>query len=239
MINQITKLPKHVALILDGNGRWAIQRNLPRTKGHEEGIKTLGEIVKEARNLGIKCLTAYAFSTDNFKREKYEVDYLMYKAEEYFLDYLKKAPNDCKYHLNVIGERTNLSPRILNLIDRINDLKFESEFEFNLAFNYGSQEELTNAFKMIAKEVQVGNLDIEQIDKGLISQYLYTSNNPAVDLVIRTSGEQRLSNYLLWQISYSELYFTNTYWPDFSVEEFHKALANYSTRERRFGKEHA
>ncbi len=239
MKEMITKIPQHVALILDGNGRWALQRDLPRTKGHEEGIKTLAEIVKEARNLGIKCLTAYAFSTDNFKREKYEVDYLMYKAEEYFLEYLKKAPNDSKYHLNIIGEKTNLSPRLIELINQINEMKFESELEFNLAFNYGSQEEITNAVKKIAALVENKKLDINQIDKDLITQNLYTSKCPPVDLVIRTSGEQRLSNYLLWQISYSELYFTTTYWPDFSVEEFHKALVNYSSRERRFGKEHA
>lgn len=229
-INTINKLnlPNHLAIILDGNGRWAKKRGMPRTYGHQQGVKNLIKISKYCNEIGIKNLTVYAFSTENWNRPKEEVDYLMNLLEEYF-NGLDKNLRKRNIKLKVIGEKTNLSDKLTNIINEVQDKsKNNTGMILNIAFNYGSKDEIINAVKGIIKDNVI--LSKENIDK-----YLYTSESGNIDLLIRTSGEQRISNFLLWQIAYAELYFTKVYWPDFNKKELHKALESYQKRDRRFG----
>ena len=227
-MRQFENLPNHIAIILDGNGRWAQKKGLPRNLGHRQGVETLIKISRYCSEIGIKHLTVFAFSTENWNRPKEEVDYLMNLLEEYF-NGLDKKLRKRNIKLKVIGEKTNLSDKLINIINEVQDKsKNNTGMILNIAFNYGSKDEIINAVKGIIKDNVI--LSKENIDK-----YLYTSESGNIDLLIRTSGEQRISNFLLWQIAYAELYFTKVYWPDFNKKELHKALESYQKRDRRFG----
>lgn len=217
-------LPNHLAIILDGNGRWAKKFGMPRTFGHQQGVKNLIKISKYCNEIGIKELTVYAFSTENWSRPKEEVDYLMQLLKENFDRLSKKV--DSNIVIKVVGEKTKLSDELLEIIEKVeNATKDNSGLKLNIAFNYGSRDELVHAMKEIVS-------NNEEITKENISKHLYVSD---VDLLIRTSGECRISNFLLWQISYSEFYFTKVHWPAFSPKELDKALIDFSSRNRRYG----
>lgn len=229
-------LPKHLAIIMDGNGRWAKKQGLLRTIGHENGAKAVRQTVETCARLGIKNLTLFAFSTENWNRPKLEVDTLMKllsKALKKELNTLTK--NDIR--LNTIGDIESLPKSVAkNLIEVVESTKENQRMNLTLALNYGSREEITRATKLIADKVKNNIISVGDIDESVINNHLYTRNLPDVDLVIRTSGEQRISNFLLWQIAYAELYFTDVLWPDFSAEHLMEALESYQNRERRFGK---
>lgn len=229
-------LPKHLAIIMDGNGRWAKKQGLLRTIGHENGAKAVRQTVETCARLGIKNLTLFAFSTENWNRPKLEVDTLMKllsKALKKELNTLTK--NDIR--LNTIGDIESLPKSVAkNLIEVVESTKENQRMTLTLALNYGSKEEITRATKLIADKVKNNIISVGDIDESVINNHLYTLNLPDVDLVIRTSGEQRISNFLLWQIAYAELYFTDVLWPDFSSEHLMEALESYQNRERRFGK---
>ena len=228
-------LPKHVAIIMDGNGRWAKKRSLPRIMGHRAGADALRRVSRFAGHMGIEYITVYAFSTENWKRSDEEVSGLM----SLLLDYLKNAEKELggdEVRIRVIGDPARFSDEIQQQIKRVEAVtKDNKAVTVTLALNYGGRDELVHAVKAIAKEVQNGKTNPDSIDEETVSRHLYTYDMPDPDLVIRTSGELRLSNYLLWQTSYSELYFTDTLWPDFDEKEFTKAIDAYLSRNRRFG----
>lgn len=229
------KIPKHLAIILDGNGTWAKQKGFERNVGHRYGARNLVEICKYAREIGIEYLTVYAFSTENWNRPIKEVNYLM-RLLEVFLREQKKNIKKGNIQLKVIGTRENLSSRQTKIIEEVeNESKDCTGMHINVAFNYGSYEEIIQAVKRIANDVKKELISISDINDKLFSNYLYTAGMPPVDLLIRTSGQYRVSNFLLWQIAYSEFYFPNTLWPDFTPEELNKAIIEYSKRDRRFG----
>ena len=219
-----SNLPNHVAIILDGNGRWAKKRLMPRTYGHKVGSDNLVELSKYCNRIGLKNLTVFAFSTENWKRPSDEVKYLMFLLKDIFERIFKKMDENMR--IRVIGERDNLSEDVLDVIKRVEEkTKNNTGMNFNIAFNYGSRDEIIHAVKEMVDNK-------EEISKENLSKHLYVSD---VDLLIRTSGEERISNFLLWQISYSELYFTDVYFPDFDSKEFDKAIEAYNSRNRRFG----
>ena len=232
----INKLPKHIAIIMDGNGRWAKQKGLIRTIGHEKGSRAVREVVEASAEIGIEYLTLYAFSTENWKRPKLEVDTLM----KLLVSSLKKEINtlqDNDIKLNAIGNLELLPKKVFEeLSDVLARTKKNSRMTLTLALSYGSREELVHVMKEIGKKVKNNIISHDKIDENIINEHLYTQNLPSVDLLIRTSGEQRISNFLLWQIAYSELYFTDVLWPDFTKEDLYQALSCYQKRERRFGK---
>ncbi|HHX78726.1 MAG TPA: isoprenyl transferase [Acholeplasmataceae bacterium] len=231
----VNRLPSHIAIIMDGNGRWANKQGLPRQLGHRKGSDTLLKTIKYANELGIKYLTVFAFSTENWNRPKKEVDYLMNLASQMF-DKNQKEFKKTNIKTNVIGDLKRLP---VSLQEKINEgilrSKDRNGLIFTVALSYGSREEIVSSAKRLALDVLNEKININDINEEVFSSYLYTCNLPDVDLLIRTSGEKRISNFLLWQLSYSELYFTNTYWPDFSKDEFDQALNFYSKCERRFG----
>lgn len=230
------KIPNHVAIILDGNGRWAKKRLMPRNYGHLQGAKRVEQICEDADSIGIKYLTMYAFSTENWNRPKDEVDALMKLLRNYLKDCIKRANNN-NMKVRVIGEKSKLSDDIKNRIEELEECSKDNiGLNFTIALNYGSRDEITRAVKNIAKDVKNGVLDTENISNELIADYLDTSGIPDPDLLIRTSGEERLSNFLLWQLAYTEFYFTDVLWPDFNKAELIKAVEKYSERDRRFGK---
>ena len=232
MGNQIN----HVAIIMDGNGRWAKKRGLPRTKGHEEGCKRIIEIFDAVKANHIYCMTLYAFSTENWNRPKSEITLLFKYLDKFFKDNIDTFMKD-GIRVQVMGDITRLPKHTQNTVIRaIEQTKNNDNYVFNIALNYGSRQELVKATKEIAKEVKEGRLDIDSINEDTISDHLYTKNLPPVDLMIRTSGEQRLSNYLLYQLAYSEFIFTPTYWPDFTKEKFEECIKEFSKRDRRYGK---
>lgn len=226
---------RHVGIIMDGNGRWATQRGLPRTAGHRAGVEALRNVVKAAPDLGIQVLTCYAFSTENWKRPKDEVDTLMFLLLEYCrLEAETLHRNGVK--INAIGRIDQLPAPQREEIDRAMALTRENDrLILNLAVNYGGQAELVDAVRKLATEVKEGRLDPAEIDVARIAANLYTAGLPDPDLVIRTAGELRLSNFLLWQAAYSELWVTDVYWPDFKGEHLEQALSDFARRERRFG----
>ena len=230
------KLPKHVAVIMDGNGRWARQKGLPRIEGHRRGATVLKEMLRYCKDLGIKTLTAYAFSTENWGRPQTEVSFLMGLFERLLQKELKEMAEE-EVCINFIGDLTPL-PESLQLEMRrsMESTKNNQGVFFNVAINYGSRHEMINACKAIAEKVQQGELSAEEIDDNTISQHLYTSGSPDPDLLIRTSGEMRLSNFMLWQLAYTEIYVTDTLWPDFDSEQFDRAIESFQQRDRRFGK---
>lgn len=229
-------LPKHIAIIMDGNGRWAKQKGLIRTIGHENGTKSVRETVEACAELGIENLTLYAFSTENWNRPKLEVQTLM----KLLVSSLKKEiktlqKNNIK--LNAIGNLEELPKKAhKELLEVIEKTKSNNRMCLTLALSYGSREELINTIKKISLKVKNNIISPENIDESVINEHLYTQNLPDVDLLIRTSGEQRISNFLLWQIAYAELYFTEVLWPDFTKKDLHEAIIEYQKRERRFGK---
>jgi len=232
----INHLPKHLAVIMDGNGRWAKQKGMIRAFGHENGTKAVRDIVEASAELGIENLTLYAFSTENWKRPKLEVQTLM----KLLVSSLKKeikTLQDNNIKLLAIGNVSALPKKAHHeLLEVINNTKTNNRMTLTLALSYGSREEILNTVKKIAVKVKNNIISPENIDESVINEHLYTQNLPDVDLLIRTSGEQRISNFLLWQIAYAELYFTETLWPDFKKENLYKAIIEYQKRERRFGK---
>jgi len=230
------KLPEHVAIIMDGNGRWAKQKGLIRVIGHENGTKSVRDVVEASAEIGIKHLTLYAFSTENWKRPKLEVQTLM-KLLVKSLKKEIKTLQDNNIKLSAIGNLNDLPKKAhTELLEVIDKTKSNTHMTLTLALSYGSREELINAFKEIATNVKNNIISVESIDESIINKHLYTQNLPDVDLLIRTSGELRISNFLLWQIAYAELYFTDILWPDFTKQNLYEALINYQNRERRFGK---
>lgn len=231
-----TKLPNHLAIIMDGNGRWAKQKGMLRIFGHENGTKSVREVVEASAELGIKYLTLYAFSTENWKRPKQEVQTLM----NLLVTSLKKeikTLQDNNIKLSAIGCLEDLPKKAYSeLFEVIEKTKQNTRMTLTLALSYGSREEFISAIKELAHKVKNNIISVENIDESIINKHLYTRKLPDVDLLIRTSGEQRISNFLLWQIAYAELYFTDTLWPDFKRNDLYEALINYQHRERRFGK---
>jgi undecaprenyl diphosphate synthase len=229
------RIPKHIAIIMDGNGRWAKKRHLPRTMGHREGVKRVDEIVEAAGRMKIEILTLYAFSTENWSRPNNEVSFLMDLMVEMLRKKLKKL-QDNNVRLQMIGRRDNVPASVLSALDEVMAAtKNNSGLILNLAFNYGARQEIIDAFQRIAQSVQSGELNAEQIGEETIDRALYTKDLPDPDLLIRTSGEQRISNFLLWQLSYAELYFTSKLWPEFTIKELEKAVVDFQNRERRYG----
>ena len=228
-------IPGHVAVIMDGNGRWASQRGLPRIAGHSAGAKSVEEIIKAAKESGVKILTLYAFSTENWKRPKYEVDALFKLLENYIdsqTDILIK--NDIR--LSVVGRIEGLPDGVQRKLKSVMDkTRAGSSLLLNLALNYGARTEIVDAVRAVAKDCVSGKVDPDEIDEKIFSGYLYTQDLPDPDLLIRTSGEMRLSNFLLWQLSYSELYISKKLWPDFKKSDFIEALNEYQNRQRRYG----
>lgn len=231
-----SRLPKHVAVIMDGNGRWAKQQGKLRTFGHKNGVTSVKETIEAAGELGIEYLTLYAFSTENWNRPRIEIETLMQLLVQTIA---RETPNLRKHgiRLQTIGDLATLPPRVAkNLQKAIKDTETNDKLTLILALSYSSRWEITNAVKTIAGEVQKGKLSPEEITENTVASHLATSNIPDPELMIRTSGENRISNYLLWQLAYAELYFTPTLWPDFRKDDFYKAIIDYQGRERRFGR---
>lgn len=228
-------IPEHIAIILDGNGRWAKKHHLPTSAGHKAGADTLRDIANYAESIGVKYLTAYAFSTENWKRPKKEVDYLLGLLEDYIDRYIKDTKkNNMKFV--VIGNITALNEKLQQKIEILHKLSIEKNgLQFNLAINYGGKDDIVRATRKIAADVVSGQISNEQITEQLFETYTDTSGIPYPDLLIRTSGDMRMSNFLLWQIAYSELYFTDILWPDFKEEDLLLAIESYTNRTRRFG----
>jgi undecaprenyl diphosphate synthase len=229
------KLPRHIAVIMDGNGRWARERGLERVEGHLRGADTVRKVVEECCRLNIGQLTLYSFSSENWKRPRQEIDFLMDLLKHYLV---AERPEIMKQNISfrVIGRRSELDSEVVKEIEETERISSaNSGLTLALAVNYGSRTEIVDAVRAIAERVRAGNLDPATIDESTISQSLYTAGMPDPDLLIRTAGEMRVSNYLLWQISYAELWVTPVCWPDFTTEVFHSALRDYAGRERRFG----
>ena len=228
-------LPRHVAIIMDGNGRWAQSRNLSRSKGHIEGTKRVEEIVDYANEIGIKAMTLYTFSTENWNRPEPEIDLLMKILTTVLERKITKLINT-NIRFQMIGRRERIPGSVLAIIDEVTaKTKHNTGLTMNLAFNYGSRLEIVDAFKKIARSVKEGSVNVDAIDEKMVSENLYTNGLEDPDLLIRTSGEMRISNFLLWQLSYAEFYFTEKFWPDFDETEFRKAIEEFQNRERRYG----
>lgn len=236
LLIDLQRVPKHVAVIMDGNGRWAKDKGMSRIFGHKHALTAVRESIETAAEIGVEAITVYAFSTENWSRPKMEVDALM----KLLIQSLKKElptfqKNEVK--VNAIGNIESLPEKAQKTLEDVRELtKNNSRITLTLALSYGSREEIVNAIKKISKKVVNKALDLEKIDENTINNHLYTFNLPDVDLMIRTSGEQRISNFLLWQMAYAELYFTDILWPDFRQEHFYDAIIEYQNRERRFGK---
>ena len=229
-------LPKHLAIIMDGNGRWAKNQGMLRMFGHEKGTKSVKQTVESCAKLGIDFLTLFAFSTENWNRPKIEVDTLMKLLVSALKKELKTLQSN-NIRLNAIGNLDTLPKGVRKeLAEVIEKTQTNSRMTLTLALSYGARDEIINAVKIISEKVKNNIISVDAIEESIINQHLYTQNMPDVDLVIRTSGEHRISNFLLWQIAYAEFYFTDVLWPDFNEEELHKALLSYQKRERRFGK---
>jgi undecaprenyl diphosphate synthase len=231
-----TQLPQHIAVIMDGNGRWAKRRGFPRMMGHKRGADALRELLRCCKDWGIGALTVYAFSTENWGRSMEEVDFLMTLFEHLFQLELTEMVAE-KVKLEVVGDLENLTPSLYEAIDRARTATQHNQgVRFTVAINYGGRQEIVRACQTIATQVQQGLIKAIEIDEKLLSEHLDTAHLPDPDLLIRTSGEMRISNFLLWQLAYAEIYVTDTLWPDFDRRAFHRALLNYQQRHRRFGK---
>lgn len=232
---QEDNLPKHIAIIMDGNRRWAKEKGIETRLGHKEGAETLKRIAKYANNIGIKYLTVYAFSTENWKRTKEEVGALMGLLQMYVADFLKDSDLE-NVKINVLGDLTKLDKGLQNSIAKaIDKTKNNTGLTLNIAFNYGGRDEIARATKKIAEEVQNGEIDLKDINEELISENLYTAGQPDPDLLIRPGGEKRISNYLLWQLAYTEFLFIDKYWPDFTEKDLDEAIEIFESRNRKFG----
>lgn len=228
-------LPKHIAIIMDGNRRWAKEKGVPVKLGHKEGAKTIEKIVRYAKDIGIKHVTVYAFSTDNWKRTQDEVSAIMSLFQSYLDDYSKRADSE-NVRVKIIGRKEGLSSKLLNSMEKCMErTKNNTGITFNIAINYGGREEIVDAVKEIYKQVNENKIKIEDIEQQTISNNLYTKGQPDPDLLIRTSGELRLSNFLTWQLAYTEFVFVDKYWPDFTEEDLDNAIEIYQKRNRRFG----
>lgn len=233
-MNEI-KIPEHVAIIMDGNGRWAKKRLLPRNAGHVQGARVVEQICEDAWNLGIKYLTIYAFSTENWSRSKEEVDGLMKLLDKYLKDCIKRSTKN-NMRVRVLGDVTRLAPGLQQKIAELEEISAKNTgLNFQVALNYGGRDEILRAVREVAEKAAEGGVSADEITPELFSGYLDTKGIPDPDLLIRTSGEQRLSNFLLWQLAYTEFYFTDTLWPDFNKKELQKALDYYNKRDRRYG----
>lgn len=229
------KLPRHIAIIMDGNGRWAKKHTIGRIRGHEKGVQAVKTTVRACLEIGIKYLTLFAFSMENWNRPDEEVQALMSLLEKY-LDKETKQLNKQGIRLEIIGELDLLNPSLKAKVLQVREeTKNNERMILNMALSYGGRDEIVNAVKKIIREIRENKIDIENINKVFFSNYLYTAGIPDPDLLIRTSGEYRISNFLLWQMAYTELYFTSILWPDFTKEHLLKAIATYQKRERRFG----
>ena len=229
------RIPKHIAIIMDGNGRWAKNKKLPRSMGHKAGVETIRRVLKEADKIGIEYITLYAFSTENWKRPKDEVDALM----KLLVQYLETEVEDLNKNnvvLRVLGDINALGDELKSKINKSIELTENNTGIFlNVAFNYGGRDEIIKAVKDISTDIEKGSINTNDINEKLFSSYLYTNKSPDPDLIIRPSGEQRISNFLLWQCAYSEFWYSNVNWPDFREEHLHKAIKDYQNRDRRFG----
>lgn len=229
------KLPKHIAIIMDGNGRWAQKKGLPRVMGHKAGMEAIKETVRACSDLGIKILTVYAFSTENWKRPKDEVNYLMNLLVEYMRKEVN-ALNDNNVKIKVLGDIEILPIQTKKEIQEAVKLTDNNQgLQFNIALNYGGRAEILDACKALIRGASDGSIDIASINEAVFAKFLYTGNDPDPDLIIRTSGEQRISNFLLWQGAYSELMFVERLWPDFDKKALYSAIIEYQNRDRRFG----
>lgn len=232
------KLPQHIAIIMDGNGRWAKQRGLKRTEGHKVGAEVFRDIAKYCSDLGIKYVTFYAFSTENWKRSKTEVTAIMNLFRKYLDEMQRRAEEneEAGYNIRFIGSRKGMPKDIVKLMDTVEERsKDKSNTYVNLAINYGGRAEIVESVKKIAEKVKNGTLKIEDITEDTVSSGIYTAGQPDPDLIIRPSGEYRLSNFLLWQSAYSEIYIDDVLWPDYKKEDLDRALEEYAKRNRRFG----
>lgn len=235
MVEENQVMPKHIAIIMDGNRRWAKSKMLPVKLGHKQGAETLKKIVRHANKIGLEYITVYAFSTENWKRSKEEVEALMSLLENYLDDFAKEADTE-NIVIRVLGDLTELSESLQESIKRtIERTRSNTGTIFNIALNYGGRNEIVNAVREISKEVQIGNLRIEDINENIVSEHLYTKKDPDPDLLIRTSGELRLSGFLPWQTVYSEFIFLEKLWPDFSTEDLDNAIEVFKKRNRKFG----
>ena len=233
----MNRIPQHIAIIMDGNGRWATERGLDRTFGHKAGLDTVKKITAECSRLGVKYLTLYTFSTENWKRPAYEIEALMGLVLN-FLEMELFSDNNVKFRM--VGDIDSLSENVQKKVHYMEDLTSKYDgMTLVVALSYSSKLELTSVTKQIAQEVKDGKLDVNDITEETINRRLWTNYMPDPDLLIRTGGELRISNYLLWQIAYSELYFCDTYWPDFDEEELYKSIYSFQSRQRRFGKTEA
>jgi len=229
-------IPKHIAVIMDGNGRWAKKKGKNRLFGHQNGVKALKKLIEESARLNISYLTLFAFSTENWKRPKKEISTIM-RLIVLVLKKELKTMMENKIKLETIGDLEKLPENVkLNLIKTVNKTKNNNKLTLTVAINYGGKEDISNAFKLLLEKVKNNIISPKKIDELIINNHLYTRNLPDVDLLIRTSGEQRISNFLLWKIAYAELYFSNVLWPDFNEKCLHDAIISYQNRERRFGK---
>jgi undecaprenyl diphosphate synthase len=229
------RLPQHVAIIMDGNGRWAQSRGLPRIEGHRQGVNSVRKIVEECARLGLKQLTLYCFSTENWKRPETELDLLMTLLRRFVIEERERIVEQGLQFLT-IGRQERLGKQVLKEISITKDASSQNDgMILCLALNYGSRDEIVDAVRSIANDVRAGKQSVDEIDQQTISDALYTSGMVDPDLVIRTAGEMRVSNFLLWQISYAELFVTDTCWPDFREDDLHTALKSYAARDRRFG----
>lgn len=228
-------VPRHVAIILDGNGRWAKKRMLPRNAGHAAGSKNVEKICEAAWNMGIEYVTMYAFSTENWSRPQEEVDALMKLLHSYLKDCIKTSKKN-NMQVRVIGDISRLEPELQDKIRELEEISAQNTgLHFQVALNYGGRDEIRRAVRKMVQDAEDGNLKASEVTEDKIADYLDTKDIPDPDLMIRTSGEQRLSNYLLWQLAYTEFYFTDVPWPDFSKQELEKAIEQYNRRDRRYG----
>lgn len=228
-------LPRHIAIIMDGNGRWAQQRDLPRIEGHRQGVSSVRRTVEECARLNIEQLTLFCLSSENWKRPSHELDFLMHLLEQYMIEE-RGLLMEQGIRVQVIGRREGIPDRVLNEINKTIELTSANQgTTLCLAINYGARGEISDALKQIASQIETGLLKATDVDEQLISENLYTSGMPDPDLLIRTSGEMRISNFLLWQISYAELWVTEKFWPEFAEEDLHQAMNVFATRNRRFG----
>lgn len=235
MSSELNEMPNHIAIIMDGNRRWAKNKGMPAIFGHTEGVKSLENIVKYSNKIGIKSLTVYAFSTENWKRDKSEVDALVALFNKYLDEFEKKYKNE-NIKIKVIGDVTRFGKSITEKVEKLeNSTKENTGIIFNIALNYGGREELLKVTREISALVKSGKIAIEDVNEKLVDQLLYTHESGDVDLMIRTSGEMRVSNFLPWQISYSEMYFTNVMWPDFDENQLDIAIEEFKNRNRKFG----
>jgi undecaprenyl diphosphate synthase len=237
LLNEIdlSRLPAHIAVIMDGNGRWAKKRSLPRVSGHREGIKSVREIVTTSAELKLKVLTLYAFSVENWKRPRTEINTLMRLLREYLRKELKTLMKN-NIRFQAIGRWRELDPRVVEDLEwAMNETRFNTGLVFNIALNYGGRTELVDSFREIYRELASNGRDPDRITEETISQHLYTSGQPDPDLLIRTSGELRISNFLLWQIAYAEIWVTEVLWPDFRKQHLYQAIIDFQKRDRRYG----